>query len=113
MPPSNIFDPYLRGWKVVSSWTQDNSLIAHDTIIYTAKLDDKEVTNEGLLPSSFPINDSIFVYFSKGNLQYNVGDGNTHKTADSIAQGTWRFAERQYDYFGVLLSAKLLEAEKN
>ena len=100
VPPSKIYVPYLKGWKVVSSWTLDNSLIAHDTIIYTAKFNDEEVTNDGLLPSSFPINDSTFVYFSKGNLQYNAGDGNTHKTADSTAQGTWRFAERQYDYVG-------------
>lgn len=102
VPPSKIFVPYLQGWKGVSSWTRDNSLEAHDTIIYTAKFDDTEVSKlpESSLHSVFPISDTTSAYFSKGNLQYNAGDGNTHKTADSTAQGTWRFAERQYDYVG-------------
>ena len=38
--------------------------------------------------------------FSKGNLQFNAVQG-THKRADgTYAQGTWRFAEHQYDYIG-------------
>lgn len=102
VPPSKIFVPYLQGWKEVSSWTRDNSLEAHDTIMYTAKFDNTEVSKlpESSLHSVFPISDTTSAYFSKGNLQYNAGDGNTHKTADSTAQGTWRFAERQYDYVG-------------
>ncbi len=39
------------------------------------------------------------VYFSKGNLQYQkIG---THSAADgSTKEGTWRFAENQWDYIG-------------
>ena len=36
-----------------------------------------------------------------GNLQYNAGDGKTHETANGgTAQGTFRFADNQYDYVG-------------
>lgn len=40
------------------------------------------------------------VYFSPGNLQFNAVQG-THKCADGkTQQGTWRFAENQYDEIG-------------
>ena len=40
------------------------------------------------------------ITFSSGNLQYNAAQG-THSCADgSTQQGTWRFAEHQYDYVG-------------
>lgn len=40
------------------------------------------------------------VYFSPGNLQFNAIQG-THKCADGeTQQGTWRFAENQYDEIG-------------
>jgi hypothetical protein len=58
----------------------------------------------GALPGLFKISINKRVYFSKGNLQWSAtGGGNsatTHKTCDSTAAGTWRFAEHQYDYIG-------------
>ena len=40
------------------------------------------------------------VYFSQGNLQYNAAQG-THQCADGTTkQGTWRFAENQWDFVG-------------
>jgi len=55
---------------------------------------------EGALFGAFSISESQQVFFSKGNLQYNAGDGETHNTIDGTEQGTWRFAEHQYDYIG-------------
>ena len=64
---------------------------------------DEEVIDidEGVLTkASFKVSVFKSVYFSRGNLQFNAAQG-THKTADSTAQGTWRFAENQYDIIGV------------
>lgn len=53
--------------------------------------------SEGWLPAKFRVADNKYVYFSKGNLQFNVAMGE-HTCADTTTQkGTWRFAERQYD----------------
>ena len=69
---------------------------AHRNIVYTAKFDKKARTH-----IAFKISDNDSVYFSMGNLQYNAGDGKTHETADGgTAQGTFRFADNQYDYVG-------------
>ncbi|MBR4706199.1 MAG: hypothetical protein IKP02_11540 [Paludibacteraceae bacterium] len=52
---------------------------------------------EGALPGGFTINaNGDKIQFSKGNLQYNAMLG-THATADGTAQGTWRFAENQWE----------------
>ncbi len=53
------------------------------------------------LTGRFTINDDgKQVVFSPGNLQYNAAEG-THRCADgTTAQGTWRFAEHQYDFVG-------------
>ncbi len=52
---------------------------------------------EGALPGAFTINENgDKIQFSKGNLQYNAMLG-THVTADGTAQGTWRFAENQWE----------------
>ena len=48
----------------------------------------------------FTVNDNKRVIFSSGNLQYNAKQG-THECVDgTIQQGTWRFAEHQYDLIG-------------
>lgn len=56
---------------------------------------------EGALPGGFTINKyGDQVVFSKGNLQFNAAKG-THSCVDgTTAKGTWRFAERQYDFVG-------------
>lgn len=40
------------------------------------------------------------VYFSQGNLQYNATQGTHAIATGGTAQGTWRFAENQWDYIG-------------
>lgn len=96
-----IYDSIQGNWTKLNKWSKNTTLMTQDTIIFTATREKiSSSLTEGIIEYPFPINDSTVIYFSKGNLQYNAGDGNTHKTADSTAQGTWRFAERQYDYFG-------------
>ena len=79
-----------------NSWSLDTSKIARDTLIYTAVYD--SIVHGTLGNASFKVSDTKSVYFSQGNLQFNPQG--SHKTADSTANGTWRFAERQYDYLG-------------
>ena len=48
----------------------------------------------------FSVSDSTRVIFSPGNLQYNAMEG-SHLCADGTTkQGTWRFAEHQWDMIG-------------
>ena len=47
----------------------------------------------------FSVANGVQVRFSQGNLQFNVSQG-THRTADGNQQGTFRFAENQYDTIG-------------
>lgn len=53
----------------------------------------------------FSVSASLQVYFSLGNLQWSATGGGasptTHNTADGLgAEGTWRFAEHQWDIIG-------------
>ena len=53
------------------------------------------------IDGAFSVSASKKIYFSSGNLQYNVAQG-THECADGTTQpGTWRFAEQQYDTCGI------------
>lgn len=52
----------------------------------------------GSLSGLFSVAPDRQVRFSQGNLQYSAAG--KHQTADGLAQGTWRFAENQYDIIG-------------
>ena len=52
----------------------------------------------GALNGVFSVAPDKQVRFSQGNLQYSAAG--KHQTADGLAQGTWRFAENQYDIIG-------------
>ena len=55
---------------------------------------------DGAIQSEFSVSATNKVYFSMGNLQYNATKA-THVCADGTTkQGTWRFAEHQYDAIG-------------
>ncbi len=84
-----------------TGWSKDTSKVARDTFIYTAVYDSSFITkkNGALFRAAYKISDTKSVYFSQGNLQFNVAQG-SHITADGTALGTWRFAENQYDYIG-------------
>ncbi|MBQ0016452.1 MAG: hypothetical protein KBT04_05665, partial [Bacteroidales bacterium] len=54
---------------------------------------------QGALNGLFSVAEGKQVRFAQGNLQYTTTG--THACADgTIKQGTWRFAEHQYDYVG-------------
>ena len=60
---------------------------------------------EGRLTGLFSVSEGHQVYFSQGNLQWSATNGgSTFTTHDVITggvdEGTWRFAENQYDYIG-------------
>lgn len=62
--------------------------------------DPEPTDGDGALTGKFPVSATKYVVFSQGNLQYNPAAA-THQCADgSLQQGTWRFAENQYDYAG-------------
>lgn len=48
----------------------------------------------------FTVAEGKTVAFSSGNLQYNAAQGSHYCADGSVQQGTWRFAEHQYDYIG-------------
>jgi hypothetical protein len=55
------------------------------------------LTSQGAINAYFSVGENKYVMFSRGNLQYNAALG-THECADSTSQqGTWRFAEEQYE----------------
>ena len=65
-----------------------------------------EKIHNGALPGEFSVSPTKRVRFSRGNLQYNAALG-THQCADGkTLQGTWRFAEHQYDILGMAQSNK-------
>ncbi len=79
-----------------NEWKLDESKIEKDTLIYTAEYINFVTKKNGAIRYAYKVSDTTRVYFSQGNLQFNA-IMDTHKTADSTAQGTWRFAENQYD----------------
>jgi hypothetical protein len=82
-----------------TGWSKDTSKIARDTLIFTAVYDSSFIMKKnGAIRYAYKISETDSVYFSQGNLQFTTQG--THKTADGTAQGTWRFAENQYDYIG-------------
>ena len=93
-----MYDSTMQSYRSYTDAGIEEDLISKDTLIYTIEFG-KEIKSDvdGALSYPFAINDSTFVFFSKGNLQYNAGNGETHKTLDGVAQGTWRFAEKQGD----------------
>ena len=75
----------------------------------TVKMDNN--LPQGALPGGFSVSPTKKVRFSKGNLQYNAALG-THQCADGdTKQGTWRFAEHQWDYVGDMIDGTVYEIE--
>ncbi len=83
-------------------WKRDESKISEKQLVYTAVYSMKYTGEKsGAIQVAYKVSDNDSVYFSRGNLQYCAGNGTVHKSADgTIAQGTWRFAENQWDVVG-------------
>jgi uncharacterized protein (TIGR02145 family) len=84
---------------VFSGW--DSEIVpATEDKVYTATFIKRPVYKNGVLNGEFSVGENKKVHFSQGNLQYNAALG-THQCADGTTQqGTWRFAENQWDYVG-------------
>ena len=84
---------------VFGGWSKDESQIKEKILVYTAVYDSFLTKKNGAIRAAvYKISSTDSVYFSQGNLQFTTQG--THKTSDSTAKGTWRFAENQYDYIG-------------
>ena len=72
-----------------------------DAIAYEQKVTQIDsvtfVLDKGALSGEFSVSPTKKVHFSKGNLQFNAVLGNHQRADGSTAQGTWRFAEHQWD----------------
>jgi hypothetical protein len=55
---------------------------------------------DGASRKTFSVAANRTVRFSKGNLQFNAAQGTHSNINGGTSQGTWRFAEHQYDYIG-------------
>lgn len=85
----NRYFPVLK-----SSVSLEHNSIAKVTLTINALLEIKE---------SFAVTSTNNVRFSKGNLQYSRRG--SHTVVGGTAEGTWRFAEHQYDFIGAGNSA--------
>ena len=83
----------FRGWN-------EEIVAADQNKVYYAVYDSFLTKKNGAIrAAAYKVSDSTSVYFSQGNLQFNAVQ-DSHKTVDGTAQGTWRFAENQYDIIG-------------
>ena len=97
-PPTE--NPRREGYTFYG-WDKSFSKIQSDLIVTALYLQkpptDMPASEVGAINGVFSIAEGRQVVFSKGNLQYNAAQG-THACADGTTQqGTWRFAEEQYD----------------
>ncbi|MBR0072882.1 MAG: T9SS type A sorting domain-containing protein, partial [Bacteroidales bacterium] len=81
---------YVRAYatnSVGTAYGNEDTIITNVSVVYT-----------------FSVSANTQVIFSPGNLQWSATDGGftstTHLTADSTAEGTWRFAPNQWDTIG-------------
>jgi len=72
-------------------WTIDLDKEYEDANSATVWYTITRTTPDNCIPALFSVSDKKQVFFSKGNLQYNVTDG---------ANPKWKFADNQYDYIG-------------
>ena len=87
---------YARAYATNSEGTAYGNVVT-----FTTEDEGGNVTIEnGAIKAGFSVAEGKQVYFSQGNLQFNAMQG-THACADGTTkQGTWRFAEHQYDMIG-------------
>ena len=96
VPPTRVS---TEEYNYVYRWGIDESKIGKDTLTYTAVCDSFFTKKNGVIrAASYKISATESVYFSQGNLQFTTQG--SHKTVDSTAKGTWRFAENQWDVIG-------------
>jgi len=98
--------------------TEEQKAMNPDRLAYPTELKETiknevsfECTPQVVELGPFSVSATKKVMFSPGNLQFNAMKG-THQCADGTTQqGTWRFAEHQWDYVGDATNGNVYEGE--
>lgn len=94
----------LRVW--IGGHSTDLSLSIIDSLTFYTEASEEPLPEPDPTPTPaggigvFTVAEGKTVTFSSGNLQYNAAQGSHYCADGSVQQGTWRFAEHQYDYIG-------------
>lgn len=92
----------LRVW--IGGHSTDLSLSIIDSLTFYTEASEEPLPAPTPTPAEgigvFTVAEGKTVTFSSGNLQYNAAQGSHYCADGSVQQGTWRFAEHQYDYIG-------------
>ena len=92
----------LRVW--IGGHSTDLSLSIIDSLTFYTEASEEPLPAPTPTPAEgigvFTVAEGKTVTFSSGNLQYNAAQGSHYCADGSVQQGTWRFAEHQYDNIG-------------
>ena len=94
----------LRVW--IGGHSTDLSLSIIDSLTFFSEAGEEPLPEPDPTPTPaggigvFTVARGKTVSFAPGNLQYNAAQGSHYCADGSVQQGTWRFAEHQYDYIG-------------
>lgn len=94
----------LRVW--IGGHSTDLSLSIIDSLTFFSEASEEPLPEPDPTPTPaggigvFTVAEGKTVAFASGNLQYNAAQGSHYCADGSVQQGTWRFAEHQYDYIG-------------
>lgn len=94
----------LRVW--IGGHSTDLSLSIIDSLTFFSEASEEPLPEPDPTPTPaggigvFTVAEGKTVAFASGNLQYNAVQGSHYCADGSVQQGTWRFAEHQYDYIG-------------
>ena len=94
----------LRVW--IGGHSTELSLSIIDSLTFFSEASEEPLPEPDPTPTPaggigvFTVAEGKTVAFAAGNLQYNAAQGSHYCADGSVQQGTWRFAEHQYDYIG-------------
>lgn len=94
----------LRVW--IGGHSTDLSLSIIDSLTFYTEASEEPLPEPAPTPTPaggigvFTVAEGKTVAFASGNLQYNAAQGSHYCADGSVQQGTWRFAEHQYDNIG-------------
>ena len=87
-------------WSDNSTQASRTITITSDTTLTALFKQSAYPVEHGALPGVFSVSNTKKVVFSQGNLQFNAALGTHQRAGGTTANGTWRFAENQYDFVG-------------
>ncbi|MDO5343075.1 MAG: hypothetical protein Q4F69_11580 [Bacteroidia bacterium] len=90
---------------------ENNTPVYGNAMVFTASKPMPTGWTNATSPYSFSVASGKAVYFSQGNLQY-VATG-THAVAGGEEDGTWRFAEHQFDVIGNSQATDAMDVDRD